>query len=94
MLITMVYIVFMEVINMLIKTRCSLAKARKSRKLSQAELAEIAGVSRCSISYIENGRQDPTRKMMEKIAKALKMSVNTIFFNINERHATQSRRQG
>jgi len=76
---------------MSINIKCALAKARRKYRLSQSELAILAGVSRSTISFIENGRQDPTKSMMVKIARALDMSVIDIFFDDSERHANRKK---
>lgn len=44
---------------------------RKSRSLSQAHLAQIAGISQSMLSDIENGKVSPTVRVFKKIAKAL-----------------------
>jgi transcriptional regulator with XRE-family HTH domain len=48
---------------------------RKRRKLSQAELAEIAGVSRNSISMLERGEYNPTLDQLRKISTALEVEL-------------------
>ena len=45
--------------------------ARKSRKLSQANLAERLGVTRTACSHWETGRAKPSTKHLEKIAETL-----------------------
>ena len=50
-----------------------LKQARAAKKLSQARLAEIVGVSQASIMYIENGRNKGSTKIID-IAKALDVS--------------------
>lgn len=57
-----------------------IAQLRKEKNLSQEELAEKAGISRVSLSFIENGRV-PNGDTMLKIAKALGKSVEEIFLN-------------
>lgn len=53
-------------------------KLRKMRGLSQAELAERAGLSQPSIGAIEAGRKSPTLRTLEKIASALGISVSDL----------------
>ena len=43
---------------------------RAERKMSQAELAELLGVSRQTINTIENGKYDPSLPLAFGIAKA------------------------
>ena len=52
---------------------------RAIRNLTQAELAGLAGVTRKSINAIETGRMVPSMLLGLKIARALGVSVNTIF---------------
>lgn len=48
---------------------------RSHLQLSQNELAERAGIPRPNLSAIERGRRDPTISTLEKIARALNLSV-------------------
>lgn len=48
-----------------------LARVRKERGISHEKLAEMAGLSRASISYIENNKRNPTLLSCLKIARAL-----------------------
>ncbi len=48
---------------------------RLQRKLSQEELAEIAGVHRTYIGMIERGEKNITLLNIAKLAKALKISL-------------------
>jgi HTH-type transcriptional regulator, repressor for puuD len=48
---------------------------RAKRELSQRELAELSGVSREYIARIELGQHDPTLSTLEKLAKALGVTV-------------------
>lgn len=45
--------------------------ALEQSELSQAELAQRAGISKSHISYILRGKREPTVKMMKKISSAL-----------------------
>jgi transcriptional regulator with XRE-family HTH domain len=49
------------------------ARARKG--LSQAELAERAGISRDTLSRIERGEADPTLNVLSRLADALSVDV-------------------
>lgn len=54
---------------------------RESLNLTQEELAVKSGVSRGTISAMENGStKDTTTKTLMKIARALGTSVDQIFF--------------
>ncbi|MBV7292678.1 helix-turn-helix transcriptional regulator [Corynebacterium sp. TAE3-ERU16] len=48
-----------------------LSCARKERKITQMELAEVSGVDQAEISRIENGRANPTLDTVSRLAAAL-----------------------
>ena len=52
---------------------------RAMRELTQADLAAMAGVARRSVNAIEKGRMVPSVRLALKIARALGVSVETIF---------------
>jgi transcriptional regulator with XRE-family HTH domain len=52
---------------------------RKSKNLTQEKLAEIAGFDRTYIGRIERGERNITLKNIEKLAKALNVSIHQIF---------------
>lgn len=55
--------------------------ARLSRNMTQEELAEKSGVSRATISGLENGSaKDTTIGTLKKLAAALGVTVGEIFF--------------
>ena len=59
-----------------------LKKERLLHKMSQEELAEKSGISRTTLSKIENEDFFVTNNItMEKIAKALETKVTNIFFS-------------
>ena len=53
---------------------------RTALGLTQAQLAELVGVARVSIVAIENGRYLPTIETALLISKALKVSLEDIFW--------------
>lgn len=56
--------------------------ARKKKKLTQDKLCEILGISRRTLSNIENGKDESvTKKMMFKFANVLETDVQTLFFS-------------
>lgn len=66
--------------------RLELASIRKERQLTQAEVAEKAGIQRSYYGLIENGLRNPTLHIATKIATALGVAIvdifpNEIFFN-------------
>ncbi len=58
----------------------NLAAIRKEKKLSQAELAKIVGVSRNTISSIETGQFNPTAKLALILCIALDKKFEEIFY--------------
>lgn len=55
-------------------------EARQERKLSQAALAELVGVSRNTISSIETGQFSPTAKLALILCIALDMKFEELFY--------------
>ena len=51
---------------------------REQRKLYQVELADIVGVSTGYIGSIEQGIRTPSLKLLNKIARALKVSIKDL----------------
>lgn len=60
----------------------NLKKYRKNKNLTIKELSEKSGVSMGYICHLENGtRSNPSKEIMEKIAKVLNKNIMEIFFN-------------
>lgn len=55
-----------------------LIKLRGNR--TQAEVAEVLGISQSAYSMYENGERIPRDEIKKRIAQFYKRSVNTIFF--------------
>lgn len=55
------------------------ANIRKSKGLTQQELAEATGMSVVAIAYIETGKRWARLGTLTKIAKVLKVSVSELF---------------
>ena len=51
---------------------------RKSKKISQEELAAMLDMHRTYISLIERGERNPTIRTLYKIAKALKVKASDL----------------
>lgn len=51
---------------------------RVHRNLSQAGLAETAGLTRAYVSRVESGQADPSLSVLMKLASALQISVGTL----------------
>ncbi|HWQ42772.1 MAG TPA: helix-turn-helix transcriptional regulator [Desulfosporosinus sp.] len=54
----------------------TVSKKRQERKLTQAQVSEITGLSRNYISDIENGRYAPSVDALSKLAKCLNIDLN------------------
>ena len=52
---------------------------RTERRLSQAELGELLGVSRQTIIAIENGKYDPSLPLAFKLANVFEASIEDLF---------------
>lgn len=52
---------------------------RKERGIRQEEFAKYMGVSRQTISSLENGRYNPSITLAYKIAKYFEMSIEDVF---------------
>ena len=64
--------------KLILKNR--LKEARTEKKLSLAELAELVGVSRNSISSIETGQFNPTAKLALVLCIALDKKFEELFY--------------
>ena len=56
-----------------------LREARTGRNLTQAQLAELVGVSRKTINTVENGIFVPSTVLALRLARALGTTVETLF---------------
>lgn len=54
-------------------------KLRKDKKLTQEELAEKIGISRVYMGYIEQGRENPSLKLLMKLARRFKVKIEELF---------------
>ncbi len=64
--------------NLVLKNR--LKEARTEQSLSQAQLAEMIGVSRNTISSIETGQFNPTAKLALVLCIALDKKFEDLFY--------------
>ena len=60
--------------------KISLKEARAEKGLSQAQLAELVGVSRNTISSIETGQFNPTAKLALILCVALDKKFEELFY--------------
>jgi len=64
--------------NVLQKFARRMRELRKMKKMSQEKLAEKADISLTFIGYLERAEKNPTLTTLNKIAKALDMSLSEI----------------
>ena len=64
--------------ELILKNR--LKEIRSEKKMSQAQLAELVGVSRNTISSIETGQFNPTAKLALVLSIALEKRFEDIFY--------------
>jgi len=62
----------------------AMKQARKNKSLSQEALAVQVGVSRQTINAIEKGDYNPTIKLCVNICKVLGLTLNDLFWEIDE----------
>lgn len=58
------------------------AEVRKSRGVTQQQLAEMTGMSVVAIAYIETGKRWARLGTLSKIAKHLKVNIDDLFRDI------------
>ena len=56
-----------------------IVQIRQDRGIRQDELAKAMGVSRQTISSLENGRYDPSIQLAYKIARYFGMTIEEVF---------------
>lgn len=57
----------------------TIRRIREKKSITQEQLALDAGLNRAYIGYIERGERNPSTDTLVKIAKALKVSLQTLF---------------
>jgi putative transcriptional regulator len=62
---------------MIIRTR--IKEFRAKYNLTQDDLAEIVGVTRQTMLYLEKGKYNPSLSLAYKVAKALKSNIEEVF---------------
>ena len=58
----------------------NVAQVRREKRMSQAELANLVGVSRNTISSIETGQYQPTAKLALLLCVALDKKFEQLFY--------------
>jgi len=65
--------------SILVRFGANVRKYRTKRKVSQEKLAEIADLHRTYIGQIEAGKRNVALKNVDKLAKALGVSIKDLF---------------
>ncbi len=60
--------------------RTRIKELRARHNLTQADLAKKVGVRRETILYMEKGKYNPSLKLAHDVAKALKTTIDDMFF--------------
>ncbi|WP_405881392.1 helix-turn-helix transcriptional regulator [Streptomyces sp. NBC_01136] len=75
-----------------------LREQRRSAQLSLRQLADAAGVSNPYLSQIERGLRKPSAEVLQQVAKALRISAETLYVRAGildaERDGEEYRREG
>lgn len=59
-----------------------LAQLRKSRNMTQQQLAETLGMSVVAIAYLETGKRFARLTTLHKVAKALRIDISELFSDL------------
>jgi putative transcriptional regulator len=59
--------------------RTKIKEYRAKHNLTQERLAEMVGVRRETIIFLEQGKYNPSLKLAHNVAKALKTTIDEIF---------------
>ena len=70
-----------------------LAALRQERHMSQQALADAVGVHVTQMRRYEAGASNPTLDVLRNLAKALRVSADTLLFDVTERSPDASLRQ-
>ena len=74
----------MESVDIYYQLGKRIAYLRKKKGLSGLDLALKAEINRNYLNDLENGRRNPTLKILRKIAIALDIDLLTLFYNIRD----------
>jgi len=67
-----------EVVNRLIDGENKIKVWREYRNLSQAKLAELAGMAQATIAQMEGGKRKGSVSVLKKIAEALRLDIDDL----------------
>lgn len=58
----------------------AIRNARLEKKLTQEQLAELAGITSIHLKQLESGRRRPSINVLYKLARMLNISIDAVFF--------------
>lgn len=61
------------------RIQINIYKIRTEKKISLRQLADLSGLGKSTINYIENGKKSPTLDTLIKIAQALREDVKNLY---------------
>ncbi|MFH2047807.1 MAG: helix-turn-helix transcriptional regulator [bacterium] len=67
--------------------------ARKAKKKTQADLADLTGLSDNYIALLERGHRSPSIETLDKISKALKEPISFFFIFTQEKRIELTKKQ-
>ena len=70
--------------------RNRLEEIRKLKGMKQEDLADLLGVSRQTISSLENGKYNPSIQLAFKIARVFNMTIEMIFIYEEDANGKES----
>lgn len=74
--------------------RSPIRRRRRERRITQAELADAAGVSRQTIIAVEQGDYAPSVYLALRIARALEATVEELFIEADDDATTETTTEG
>lgn len=57
----------------------NIANVRKSKNISQVDLAEMVGIRNDTLNHVEKGRYRPSTSLLERLAVSLNVSIKDLF---------------
>lgn len=57
----------------------TIAVIRKSKGISQKDLAKRLGITHWWLNHVESGKRRPSTELLEKVAKELDVSIKDLF---------------
>jgi transcriptional regulator with XRE-family HTH domain len=68
----------------------ALKEVRTRQGMTQQQLAESAGINTAQVSHLETDRQEPSARMIRKLAEALNCSADELLWEVKATHLPKS----